>query len=348
MTAYGETVTQKENLFDSYLIVPGKCKENPLPATDDQIADLNEWRSISENSYVLYFDNFHFAHYNLSEPHTLKSKLKASGDFVFMQFCLEGNCSYSNEQNKKKIAFGPSEHNILCIPKDQKLIFSYDSNALEVVNIYFEKEFLLKYVPKDHIMSGRILTNVLGSLVGNNLPINAKMQSVIMDIVNCEFEGHLKKLYTQAKIIELLTLQLVQFEEVPAHAQAIKKSDADKMMLVKNLIASNIEQPLSLSYLARAVGTNEQYLKKHFKMMFGSTVFNYIVSVKMEKAKHMLLEGNHKIADVAITSGYKHATHFSSAFKKYFGYLPNKIKMMWLIFDPEPIIILLSDSVICL
>jgi len=344
MTAYGETVTQKENSFDSYLVVPGKRKEEMLPSKDDQVVDLNEWRSISENNYVLYFDNFHFAYYSFSEPHTLKSKLKASGDFVLMQFCLDGNCSYSNELNKKNITFGPSEHNILCIPKDQKLIFSYDSNGLEVVNIYFEKEFLLKYIPKDHLVSDRISKNMLGTVVSKNLQMNAKMQSVIMDIINCEFEGHLKKLYTQAKIIELLTLQLVQFEEVPSSMQSIKKTDADKMMLVKNLIANNIEQPLSLSYLARAVGTNEQYLKKHFKMMFGSTVFNYIVSVKMEKAKHLLLEGNHKIADVAITSGYKHATHFSSAFKKYFGYLPNKIKMIWLILDPEPVITLFSCS----
>lgn len=82
------------------------------------------------------------------------------------------------------------------------------------------------------------------------------------------------------------------------------------MMLAKNLIANNIEQPLSLSY-------------------------------------HMLLEGNHKIADVAITSGYKHATHFSSAFKKYFGYLPNKIKMIWLIIDPEPVLALFSYSSFC-
>ncbi|RZJ86685.1 MAG: hypothetical protein EOO20_17760, partial [Chryseobacterium sp.] len=112
MTAYGETVTQKENLYDFYLVVPGKCKENQLADTDHLTADLNEWRSVSKHNYELYFDNFHFAHYSLSEPHTMKSKLKASGDFVFMQFCLEGNCSYSNEQNKKKIAtFGPSEHN---------------------------------------------------------------------------------------------------------------------------------------------------------------------------------------------------------------------------------------------
>lgn len=343
MTAYGETVTRKENLFGSYLVVPGKDKEKPLTITEDHLTDTNEWRNLSPDKHVLYFDDFHFAYYNLSESYALKSKLKASENFVFMQFCLRGNCSYYNELNKNEILFGPSEHNILCIPKDQKLTFSYDRGGLEVVNIYFEKNFLLKYIPRGHPISDRISADLLGSAVNNNLSINAKMRGVIMDIVNCEFEGHLKKLYTKAKIIELLTLQLVQFEEVPGTLSMLKRTDADKMSLVKDIIIRNPEQSLSLSYLARAVGTNEQYLKRHFKIMFGSTVFNYILSVKMERAKQMLLEGKYKIADIARTSGYKHATHFSNAFKKYFGYSPKKIKLTWLVLDPEYILILFSD-----
>jgi AraC-like DNA-binding protein len=333
MTANGETVTPKENLFDSYLVIPGK--DNFLEGVEANMADLQDWVALSAHNYVLYFESFHFAHYRFSEPLPFKTKVKASEDLVVMHFCLEGNCGFSADNSKRSITFRNSEHNIISIPKDQKLVFSYTDPELEIVNIYFEKEFLLKYIPKNHLLADKIADKLLGVVQAINLTISPKMQIVIQDIINCEFEGHLKKLYTQAKIIELLTLQLAQFEEEPAETLPLKQVDVDKMVLVKELIELNLDEPLSLSYLARYAGTNEQYLKKHFKMMFGSTVFNYILSLRMERAKNMLLEGNHKIADVARVAGYKHPTHFSGAFKKFFGYVPNKIKFGLLFISSE-------------
>jgi AraC-like DNA-binding protein len=51
----------------------------------------------------------------------------------------------------------------------------------------------------------------------------------------------------------------------------------------------------------------------------------------MERSKKMLLNDKIKIAEVAEKLGYSHATHFTSAFKKYFGYLPNKLRLLVLI-----------------
>ena len=47
----------------------------------------------------------------------------------------------------------------------------------------------------------------------------------------------------------------------------------------------------------------------------------------MEKAKEQLCQEGSKIAEVAQRMGYKHATHFTAAFKKYYGYVPNKIRI---------------------
>ncbi|NQX37223.1 hypothetical protein HQN84_00115 [Pedobacter steynii] len=41
---------------------------------------------------------------------------------------------------------------------------------------------------------------------------------------------------------------------------------------------------------------------------------------------------------------YKHASHFTSAFQKYFGYLLHKIKMLMLVFDPEFYLVLFPIS----
>jgi AraC-like DNA-binding protein len=323
MTAYGESVTQKEILIDSYLVAPGFLEDTaPLHISNN----VHDWKITSPNSYLLAFKEFHFSHHILSEPAPLQTKFSATEDFVMMQFCLKGSCEYSTIKGNRTITFLGSEHNIVFIPKGQDLRFSYGSLPFEAVNIYFEKSFLSKYIPSDHPFMNKMDSKYLSVIGSNNLSVSPKIQSVIQDIINCGFDGHLKKLYTQAKVIELLTLQLVQFEEDTSESNTLKQSDIDKMMLVKDLITKDFKESFSLSYLSRAAGTNEQYLKKNFKILFGSTVFNYIQACKMEKAKELLLHGEYKIADIAELTGYKHATHFTSAFKKFFGYLPQKIK----------------------
>ena len=46
----------------------------------------------------------------------------------------------------------------------------------------------------------------------------------------------------------------------------------------------------------------------------------------MQKAKDMLLSEKYQIGEVAEAVGYRHATHFTNAFKKFFGYLPSALK----------------------
>jgi len=326
MTAYGESVTQKEIFIDSYLVAPGFVEDTVKLNVLDGLAVFSDWKTTSPHNYLLAFKEFHFSHYIVSHPELVQSKFRAAEDFILMQFCLTGGCEYSGNKGKKVISFIGSEHNIIFIPKDQDLLFTYRAIPLEVVNVYFEKSFLSKYIPAGHALYSKMNSKSLATISSGNLSVSPKIQSVIQDIINCGFDGHLKKLYTQAKIIELLTLQLAQFEEDKSDFSTLKQSDIDKMMMVKDLITNNFKESFSLTYLSRAAGTNEQYLKKNFKILFGSTVFNYIQACKMEKAKDLLLHGEYKIADVAELTGYKHATHFTSAFKKFFGYLPQKIK----------------------
>nr|WP_301005439.1 helix-turn-helix transcriptional regulator [Lunatimonas sp.] len=80
-----------------------------------------------------------------------------------------------------------------------------------------------------------------------------------------------------------------------------------------------LSDPPSLRKLALEVGTNESHLKRHFKEAFHQTVYGFVIDKRMEKALELLKDKDLKIVEIAERLGYKHATHFSAAFKKYFG-----------------------------
>lgn len=270
---------------------------------------------------VLPFKDFLVRDSQFEYNGTVPVKFLIDQNVVLMQFCVEGQCSCTSNTCKKPVSFTNGECNIVYLPKGE---YSIDGSFEEatLLSIYLNEDFFFKHIQENHSAFGD--ANLFTTVFSRNIAINHKLRTVLNEISNCEFDGHLKMLYLKAKIIESLTLQFVQYEE--EKTVGIKKEDIEKMMMVKNLIEQNINEVYSLSYLARIVGTNEQYLKKNFKTLFGNTVFGYMLACKMEKAKELLSTGKHQITEVSATVGYKHATHFTTAFKKFFGYLPSLVK----------------------
>ena len=145
-------------------------------------------------------------------------------------------------------------------------------------------------------------------------------------------DNYLNRLRIKALLIEILVHQIEGFyAENEKHEIIPNKNHYDKIVLARNLIHRDLSKNYTIPELAKYVGTNEQYLKKHFKQYFGKTVMNYITEKKMEHAKELILTGDYRISDVAQMTGYKHSTHFTSAFKKYFGFIPNSLRYTFLV-----------------
>ncbi len=133
-----------------------------------------------------------------------------------------------------------------------------------------------------------------------------------------------KNMRIQSLLLDLIAFQIefiTATTDIPLHNNLLEKVTRAQMLIEEDLTKS-----YTISELAKAVGTNEQYLKTYFKRHLGKTIMNYVLEVKMLYAKKLILSGDCRIADVAQLTGYKHATHFSMSFKKYFGVLPTALR----------------------
>ncbi|MEM9141534.1 MAG: AraC family transcriptional regulator, partial [Bacteroidota bacterium] len=162
----------------------------------------------------------------------------------------------------------------------------------------------------------------------HNHPITSEMFVLIMDLVNCPLKDGFRKLFLEAKVLELLLLQLNQMLQCECCFENAEttKGIVDKMYLARDIITRDLNDPLSLSDLAKRVSTNECTLKKEFKNIFGTTVFGYLRHLKMEKAKNLLLYQNMPVNEISHIIGYKNPQHFTTAFKKQFGVAPSQMK----------------------
>ncbi len=165
---------------------------------------------------------------------------------------------------------------------------------------------------------------------------NQRLNLVVKQILSlADARHHLARLRIQSLFIKALIYQLEDlYPKDDSEEILVNKSHYDRVQLAKQIIEKDIAKNYTIHELAKAVGTNEQYLKKYFKQYLGKTVLSYMKEIKMEHAKNLIMGGEHRISDVARMTGYKHSTHFSTAFKKFFGFIPNALRYTF-IFIPE-------------
>lgn len=277
----------------------------------------------------IYFEGVHIAYGDAVLSNKIHLGFESDFETIEMHFALKGSSSARAEKFENEISFGAHRHNIIYANKicgEMK----WESDQLQLCEINLAPSFFKKFLPPDHPIFDNFRNAVekgsSGLIKKQHLLITNEMHEIIHQIINCQRQGIFKKMFLEAKVIELLMLQLEQFSEDSVSTLSIKKSDVDKIYAVREFILQNLDAGCSLIELAHNAGTNDFILKKGFRELFGTSVFAFWNDAKMEQAKELLIKENLNITEVSLLSGYKNQRHFSTAFKKKYGVLPSQLR----------------------
>jgi two-component system, response regulator YesN len=86
------------------------------------------------------------------------------------------------------------------------------------------------------------------------------------------------------------------------------------------------EKGFTILDIANHVSLSEAYLCSLFKKQNGGTIKEYISSLRLEKAKELLLDKELKLYEVADQTGFTDANYFTTFFKKYAGCTPSEYR----------------------
>lgn len=144
-------------------------------------------------------------------------------------------------------------------------------------------------------------------------------------IKNCE---KLKKQYQSAanrfRVFGMLYRLLADIydQQQPRHNLLSKAME----YMEKNLSDPN----LSNEVLARQAGISEVYFRKLFQAHYGTTPKQYILNLRIQKAKQLLVESPFSVSAIAEECGFSSVYHFSRVFKEKTGASPSRfLKDNW-------------------
>jgi two-component system response regulator YesN len=92
-----------------------------------------------------------------------------------------------------------------------------------------------------------------------------------------------------------------------------------------DIAREELDREVTLHTAAERLYVNPSYLSRLFKQEMGRTFSDYVLELKMEKAKRLLTEGA-KVYDAARMVGYRDVSYFTKVFRKYWGATPGEIR----------------------
>jgi AraC-like DNA-binding protein len=79
-------------------------------------------------------------------------------------------------------------------------------------------------------------------------------------------------------------------------------------------------------YISKSLGYDYNYLSSMFSEVKGVTIGNYIISIKIERVKELLLYDEYTLTEIAFQLHYSSVAHLSNQFKKHTGLTPSYFK----------------------
>ncbi len=92
---------------------------------------------------------------------------------------------------------------------------------------------------------------------------------------------------------------------------------------IKEYIENNYFEEIHVSDFAKKYFFTKEYISKTFGKIYKIGIYEYVLKLRMERAKTLLEENTLKISEISIRLGYSNNNYFSKAFKSYYGISPS-------------------------
>lgn len=117
--------------------------------------------------------------------------------------------------------------------------------------------------------------------------------------------------------------------EITVDSHAAKPKQLDKKFISEfmAIVQQNLSNPdLNANDIAAGLGMSRVQVYRKVKALLGYSVNDYVINVRLKKAKHLMLHSDMNISEIAYEVGFSSPAYFSTAFKNHFEVSPSDFK----------------------
>jgi YesN/AraC family two-component response regulator len=141
---------------------------------------------------------------------------------------------------------------------------------------------------------------------------------------NLTFVNKVMGIDDQEDLCAWISTALNEFIELVYSSQDARKVSQIRPAI--NYIDANHDKPMTLAEIARASHLSVSRLAHVFKEQMGITVIEYVTSVRIDRAKHLLLATDQSCTEICFEVGYNNQSYFTRTFKAVVGMTPRQFR----------------------
>lgn len=282
-----------QNFLENMLeLVPRDIKQNASKYISDDVA-VFEPKEFA-NGKVLHLDHYHFVIFHTQPPLVRIGK---------KEHCFRKGSLMALEPGKE----------LLSIPCEKRVMGSY--TAISISRDFFEK-LAVEVLDNDRVNFRRVENAFSPRLFGIIESFKHELMSY-----GCKYPGMLNSIAAQ------LGYQLLR--DTCTDAAAAKEKHVNNFKYINRALEymeSNIAYNISIEEIAKEIYISPAHFGRVFKNHTGQTPHQYLLGLRIKKAKEMLKKDGISIEETANLCGFVSISHFSNVFKRLAGVSPSEYR----------------------
>ena len=97
-----------------------------------------------------------------------------------------------------------------------------------------------------------------------------------------------------------------------------------KVLTIIELMEANLAEPLSLIEIADHVGLSRRQIERLFRQEMGRSPARYYLEIRLDRARHLLIQSSLPVVEVAVACGFVSASHFSKCYRELYARSPQQ------------------------
>lgn len=294
----------------------------------------------TDNSYELHRGKTHINFYNFnvsagfdiivvsaihSQPVEMIRYSDGDPDYFHFHLIKEGGYEQNFNNKCERIEAGSGKgvfiHNGLF---PMKVIFS--PNAwMRALAFKIKREALYKLMPKAIPTLELMFPNENPIFYHTSLP--SELSSLMDDLFQFKKSEFGQIPLVIARGLELFTVLLrsIGKQVDKDELKGLHVDDYNRLLKLKDYLQSSLDQHISVEDLAKKYGISVSKLKRDFKTLFNTSVYQFYNQFRMDEAYRRLKTGKYSVMEVGYDLGYQSISKFSQMFKKVKGISPREV-----------------------
>lgn len=168
--------------------------------------------------------------------------------------------------------------------------------------------------------------NTIGALLAGSRTHAFRCKAIGDILIEIHEELKSRDLGFEARVNQRVTDLLILVARNIAKSRVPAQKSLSNLMKVEKALLDQLDRSWTTREMAAILGLRPTAFIGKIKAMTGYTPSNYLVSLRLSKAKRLLTASSESITGIALRCGFYSSQHFSTAFRKWTGVSPRAFR----------------------